>query len=777
MRRIPTLGIVGATALREAFAGDFRQLEDVLRGALKRIFKLAGDDDPWPYVQALFPDWVIVERDGKLWRYPFTIDGTDVSFDTPVEVVRTFAPVDGPEGEIALGGGVFMEASDDSGAKWRIRVIRAGLSGNNNFYPDSVLREATPLFDGARVFVKADKEHLQGGGKDVRNLIGRLTEPSFIEGARTDAGEIQAVFELIDPEDGIAVKLREAWNRGMSGLFGFSIDALGPAKRVRHNGTLINTAKAITKVNSVDLIVEPGAGGEVINLIESQSDKETIMDRDAIIALLEAKGKLTGKDVDSLTDDQLEEILREAISDEADDGARVEQPATPDANAEPMREAAGGDAPVTQQDIAMIEVRSSMREAINASSLPDAAKVRLIDSFVAQTKFTEADVSSAITSEGEYLASFTESGTVQGLGASHNIQGGETRFEKVEQMLEAFFDVEHDDHRHARSFKECYIAMTGDVRVTGRTRDCDQALMREAFMREALDSTSFADALGDSITRRVLKDYNRADQYSVWRLICNVVSASDFRTQERTRIGGYGDLPAVAESGAYGALASPTDEKATYAVTKRGGTESVTLEMIKNDDVGAIRQIPTKLSRSAKRTVSKFVFDFIKDNPVIYDTLALYHATHNNLFTVALGDASFATHRLAMKNQTEMDSGDQLGIGPKYLLVPDDLEQTAFDMFRRDTNNDETFVQSLKPTVIPVWYWSDANDWATVADPNDIPFLEIAFLDGNEEPELFVQDNPSVGSMFSNDMVTYKIRHIYGGNVTDYRGSTKGVVI
>jgi hypothetical protein len=224
-------------------------------------------------------------------------------------------------------------------------------------------------------------------------------------------------------------------------------------------------------------------------------------------------------------------------------------------------------------------------------------------------------------------------------------------------------------------------------------------------------------------------------------------------------------------------LTSPTDEKATYAVTKRGGTESITLEMIKNDDVGVIRRIPMSLSRSAKRTLSKFVFDFIKDNPVIYDAVALYHATHNNLFTVALADASFAAHRLAMKNQTEMDSGDPLGIGPKYLLVPDDLEQTAFDMFRRDTNNDETFVQSLKPTVIPVWYWSDANDWATVADPNDIPFLEIAFLDGNEEPELFVQDNPNVGSMFANDTVTYKQRHIYGGNVTDYRGSTKAVVL
>jgi hypothetical protein len=52
--------------------------------------------------------------------------------------------------------------------RFRIRVIKAGLSGNRNFYPDAALREAAPLFDGARVFIKSDADHLAGRGKDVR---------------------------------------------------------------------------------------------------------------------------------------------------------------------------------------------------------------------------------------------------------------------------------------------------------------------------------------------------------------------------------------------------------------------------------------------------------------------------------------------------------------------------------------------------------------------------------------------------------------------------------
>jgi hypothetical protein len=308
--------------------------------------------------------------------------------------------------------------------------------------------------------------------------------------------------------------------------------------------------------------------------------------------------------------------------------------------------------------------------------------------------------------------------------------------------------------------------------VTGHLRDCDESLMREA-----LSAGTFANVLGDSMTRRLLADYRLASPYDVWRRIATVVPVNDFRTQERTRFGGYGDLPAVAERGTYNALTSPTDEKATYAVSKRGGTESVSLEMIKNDDVGTIRQIPIKLSRAGKRTLAKFVLDFFVDNPVIYDGVALFHATHGNLGTAALDKTSYAAGRLAMLKQTERDSNDRLGIGPRDLWVSADGEEGAADIFRRNTENDRTFIQSLSPNIIPVWYWTDPNDWMMSADPLDVPTMEVGFLDGNEEPELFVQDSPTVGSMFNDDTLTWKIRHIYGGNLTDFRGVYKGVVI
>jgi hypothetical protein len=50
------------------------------------------------------------------------------------------------------------------------------------------------------------------------------------------------------------------------------------------------------------------------------------------------------------------------------------------------------------------------------------------------------------------------------------------------------------------------------------------------------------------------------------------------------------------------------------------------------------------------------------------------------------------------------------------------------------------------------------------------PTFELGFYQGREDPELFTQSDPTVGSVFNSDTVTYKIRHIYSGAVLDWRG-------
>lgn len=606
-----------------------------------------------------------------------------------------------------------LETTEKGAKRFKIRVISAGVSKNGNYYSPAALREAAPLFDGVRVLVRSDEDHIQGKGKDFRNLIGRLANPRFIE----STAEIQADFELIEPNGAIAVKLREAFDGGMTGLFGFSIDAAALAKPVRINGQTVREACKITQVKSVDLIVEPGANGGIIDFIEAVNEEGQTM-----------------REKETKEETNVQEAAPAITAQEIDDKIR------------------------------MVEARANAKATIAASSLPEMAKTRLKKHFETLADFKEADVETAIKDELDYLAKFTEA-NVKDLGAGRTAVTKD-RLETVSERLDAFFDEGHKDHRQALSFKEAYVDLTGDAKVSGRIEN----------FTEALTSTSFSNVLGDAITRRLVKEYNNKTQLDAWRKFASIVPVSDFREQKRVRMGGYGDLAAVSEAAAYADVTSPTDDVAKYSASKRSGLEKITLEMIKNDDVGAIRQIPVKLARAAKRTLSKFAFNLIVSNPTLGDSKTLFHADHGNLGSDALSAASFTARRLAMMKQKEAGSNEVLSIPPAYLLVPPELEETAYNLFVRNTNNDPQYVQTVKPEIIPIWYATDADDWYLAADPADITGIEIGFLDGNEEPELFVQDNPTSGSVFTNDQITYKIRHIYGGAVIDYRAFQGSVV-
>ncbi|MFO1322213.1 MAG: hypothetical protein U1F52_21610 [Burkholderiales bacterium] len=342
----------------------------------------------------------------------------------------------------------------------------------------------------------------------------------------------------------------------------------------------------------------------------------------------------------------------------------------------------------------------------------------------------------------------------------------------ADEILDGFFSGA------VSSFREAYVSITGDRRVTGRVEDVnfDRLAVMTRFA-EAVDTSTFSDVLGQALNRALQAEYSRQMANTlVWRKVAKVGRLNDFRTHYSVRMGGYGALPAVTEGSAYQALSSPGDEAIGYAATKRGGTETITLEAIANDDVGLIREIPKRLATAAARTLGSFVLDFLRTNATIYDGVALFHATHGNLGSSALSAVSLYAAWLAMGKQAEYGSTERLHLRGKYLLVPYELEELANNLLVRDTNNDRFFIQNQGIEVVPVWDWTDANDWVLAADPNARHGIEVGFLDGREDPEFFIQDVPSSGSIFSNDRITLKIRHIYGGAVTDFRPFYKGAV-
>ena len=80
---------------------------------------------------------------------------------------------------------------------------------------------------------------------------------------------------------------------------------------------------------------------------------------------------------------------------------------------------------------------------------------------------------------------------------------------------------------------------------------------------------------------------------------------------------------------------------------------------------------------------------------------------------------------------------------------------------------------TLEP--VAVAQLSDGSDWYLVCDRETMESIEIGFVGGREEPELFMQDGGlggvTAGQVFTNDQLLFKVRWSFGGGWIDNRGA------
>lgn len=845
MNQNPTLRrIQEAVASRILLEATETSLNERMRAVQRAVSQKynQGPSDSYCYADLVFETFVVIQKGEKLFRVDYTIaaDGT-VTLSGEPEQVR-MQPV--PVGAVAEGQVFGLLPDEDepvtlaegeqpkkpTGKKWGVAIIQEGMSKNRNRYGRKVLQEAAPLYEGAKVYL----DHQEGErrfGRSTKDVAGFLKDVQPVLMRQKGATEADAapIFALsatmVITKASVREELLDAWDEGMANLFGLSHDVTAESQTVAAPGGAFYDVTRIDSVKSVDLVTNPAAGGRVLDLVASDTVPQSLHEDEAMLtklikAIKESKNAGLIAKLEALganpAEDQVLAIYQEAIAGNGPAPAAAApttttaQATAPAPAAAPVREAEDGALSISEAvDLRRDSATNFLEASLAACSLPDAVKdhvrTKIAARITAGTSRATIPTREAITTEirenVELFGRLADARVVvPAADRGTRIQVLEGRRDKINKALDDFFGVAPDGFTEGadgkktpkykvvpqgqgvRSFRGLYVEITGDQNVTGRVSEATR-------LTESLDSTSFDQILGDSVTRRMVAEYAAISQ-AQWRgTIADVVPVSDFRTQRRMRFGGYANLATVGQGAPYPAMTSPTDEEATYAPAKRGGTEEITLEMIANDDVGVIRRIPSKMARAAAQTLYEFVFDFLRTNAAIYDSTALAAAGHgNNISTTALGSAQLVAARAVMKKQTDMSNSKRIGLNARYLWVPTDLEELAFQLtMATKAINDAGVVTTAEPSAPNfvnkigiearvVDYWTDANDWWLTADIGQTPMIEVGFLNGREEPELFVQDLPNVGSMFSNDKLTYKIRHIYGGAVLDYRGFFGGIV-
>jgi len=164
------------------------------------------------------------------------------------------------------------------------------------------------------------------------------------------------------------------------------------------------------------------------------------------------------------------------------------------------------------------------------------------------------------------------------------------------------------------------------------------------------------------------------------------------------------------------------------------------------------------------------------------DNKAIFHTDHGNLGSAAYAIASALAARTAMAKQTEPGSGERLNLRPVTVAFPADLfgivkNVNEFQPQAVTVDNGNSMYGFFKPEgLVEVPFMTDATDWLMFGDPNEAEIVELAFLNGQQEPQMLVADNPAVGQMFVGGRIQYRISHDYEAECVDYRNAYKAVV-
>lgn len=715
---------------------------------------------------------------------------------------------------------------------WRIVLIEGGISKNNTFYTKEALKQSVRLFEGVKIFAHKFGDTLDHRPDELADPYGLVSNQiGFVKNVRfEEGGEGRLTGDFHCTNSTIRDILSNTWKADREQMPGFSIDVLLSGNR---EGQIFRVGE-IKKANSVDMVTSPAAGGQFERIVASlKQKKESKMNPllKQLLALIKG-GALSLKDsIEGKTDEQIvaacesefgltPEIYKAAEGKTFTDFVKslsVVQPVKPEpvaadpaAKVDPAAPAPTVPAKESDQflskklDAALKKVEESNSAAAlemvlaKESAMSEESKAKIRASMAGKI-FDQAAAFAAVKAEKEYVERIRESILKDDKTI---IQVVSTPQEKKVSALDLMVDpdLKKDDkegrYKESTGFKSLHEA----VRVmTGHSiEEIVNATPSElaAIRRKESTTSDFAVALGDSMNKRLIREYNFMREREIWTKLVTEEDVQNLNTQKPFRIGGFHDLDTVAENGAFTETNTPSETDPTYTLAKKGNKFTITEEMLINDDLRAIRAFPSGMARAGVRTLSKFVFNLItgadgSDNvniQTIYDSKALYHNDHGgNITPNALATATLDVGVAAMMNQLQ-DTGseDSIGIRARYLLVPPTLRRTAWDVavnpLIQANANGGSIQNALKeygiePLVVPEGYLAfKQRCWYLIGDPMDCEGIRIGYLAGKRTPEILIQDQPTVAGVFTNDQITYRVKFRFGGAVMDFRPFYGGIV-
>jgi len=323
----------------------------------------------------------------------------------------------------------------------------------------------------------------------------------------------------------------------------------------------------------------------------------------------------------------------------------------------------------------------------------------------------------------------------------------------LEKMFsEEILEASNRRYRSRLGLQEMILEAAYANGFTGRSfKSSPRECLRYAFGRSDIEASgvstiNIGGILSNIANKFLLEGFFAVEM--VWRQMSAVRNVSDFKTVTSYRLIGKDQYELIAPGGTFkhGDLA---EETYTNKADTYGLMLNVDRRDIINDDLGAITTVPRKLGRGSGLKINDIFWTIWLANGGSF-----FGSGNANISTGALGIAGLTAAELVFLDQVDGD-GKPIGILPKFILVPTAHSATAAALFRSTELRDTTAATKYpvanphagKFQVLTSRYLGNAAfpgysavKYYLLADPNDLPVVEVAFLNGQESPTIETSD-------------------------------------
>jgi hypothetical protein len=314
---------------------------------------------------------------------------------------------------------------------------------------------------------------------------------------------------------------------------------------------------------------------------------------------------------------------------------------------------------------------------------------------------------------------------------------------------------------------------------TGRNFRDSRSVLRYAFghtVEAAFSNIDIGGILSNVANKFLLEGFFSVER--TWRNICAVRNVSDFKTVTSYRLVGKDQYELVAPGGE---LKQGTLGNESY--TNRADTYGLMLSIdrrdIINDDLGAITTVPRKLGRGSGLKINDVFWSTFMNNA------SFFTAGNKNFLTgldTALTIDGLTKAEVGFMDLTDSD-GKPIGVMPAIMLVPTALSAIGSQLFKsmelRDTTSSTKFpvanphqgkfrVEVSRYLANTSYTGNSAKAWYLLAEPGDLPTIEVAFLNGQEAPTIETAD-----ADFNVLGIQMRGYHDFGVALQDPRGAIK----